>query len=82
MRLLIGNLPPDTSDDDLREFVNKYMPVEFGSITHIDVEDENPSVLIEVCGAEHVLLAEMQRRFHHLYWKGCELSAHVMLFSE
>jgi len=82
MRLWIGNLPPDTSDDDLRAFVHKYVQVELGIMTHVEVDGKNPGILIEVHGAEYALLAEMQRRLHNVYWKGCQLSAHVMLFSE
>ncbi|WP_431822401.1 RNA-binding protein [Burkholderia sp. F1] len=81
MRLLIGNLPPGTGDDDLRAFVHKYIQVEIGGMTHVDVDGPNPSVLLEIHGAEHALLEEMQRRLHHVYWNGCMLSAHVMLFS-
>ncbi|CAN0627278.1 RNA-binding protein [Burkholderia multivorans] len=82
MRLWIGNLPPDTSDDDLRAFVHKYIQVELGSMTHVDVDGDKPGFLVEVHGAEHTLLAEMQRRLHDVYWKGYQISVHVMLFSE
>ncbi|MGU7781131.1 hypothetical protein [Burkholderia sp. PU8-34] len=80
---MIGNLPPDTTDDDLRAFVHKYMhEVEIGHMTHLDGDDPHLGMLLEIPGAEQKLLAELQRRLHHMVWKGCALSVHVMLFAE
>jgi RNA recognition motif-containing protein len=82
MKLWIGNLPPDASDEDLRAFVHKYTQVEIVGLIHIDGDGSRPGVLIEIDGAGHMLLMQMQRRLHRMYWKGRQLAVQIMLFSD
>lgn len=82
MKLWISNLPPETSDDELRAFVRKYTEVEIDSLTRIDGDGSHPGVLIGIDHASEVMLMGMQRRLDRMYWNLHRLSVQVMSFSD
>ena len=82
MKLWISNLPPNKSDEDLRAFVRKYTEVEVDAMTRIDGDGSRPGVLIEIGGATQLMLLEMHRRLHWMYWDQHQLSVQIMSFSD
>ena len=82
MKLWISNLPPGTSDDDLRAFVRKYTQVDVDSLTHIDGDGSHPGVLIRIDHASETMLIGMQHRLDGMYWNQHRLSVQVMSFSD
>ncbi|KJK17219.1 hypothetical protein UB46_35540 [Burkholderiaceae bacterium 16] len=81
MKLWIGNLPPNKSDEDVRAFVRKYTRIELDAMTRIHGDGSRPGVLIEIGGANQLLLLGMQRRLHQMSWDQHLLTVHIMFFS-
>lgn len=69
MRLWIGNLGPQTTDDELREFVRKYTRLEITGLVRHPGDGSRPAVMHEFGGSDIVALGEAQRRLHGMYWK-------------
>jgi hypothetical protein len=82
MKLWISNLPPNRSDEDVSAFVRKYTRVEIDAMTRIDGDGSRPGVLIEIGGANQLMLLGMQRRLHHMFWDQHQLTVHIMFFSD
>jgi RNA recognition motif-containing protein len=69
MRLWIGNLDPQTTDDELREFVRKYTKLEITDLVRHPGDGSRPAVMLELAGGDLVALDAAQRRLHGMYWK-------------
>jgi hypothetical protein len=82
MKLWIGNLPPNKSDEDVRAFVRKYTHVEIGAMTRIDGDGSRPGGLIEISGATQLMLLGVLRRLDQMYWDQHELTVHILSFSD
>jgi hypothetical protein len=82
MKLWIGNLPPEKSDDDVRAFVRKYTQVEIDAIARIDGDGSRPGVLIEIDGCSELMLTGIKHRLDRIYWDGHELAVHVLSFAD
>lgn len=73
MRLWIGNLDPQTTDDELREFVGKYTKLEITGLVRHPGDGSRPAVMLELAGGDIVALDAAQRRLHGMYWKNRQL---------
>lgn len=73
MRLWIGNLDPQTTDDELREFVGKYTKLEVTGLVRHPGDGSRPAVMLELAGGDIVALDAAQRRLHGMYWKNRQL---------
>jgi len=89
MKLWIGNLPPGTSNQAVRELVRKYTRIEIDCITEVDSDSIKPGVLISIGDehpidriASHAKLELIQHRLDHLYWKQHRLSVHLLTHSD
>jgi RNA recognition motif-containing protein len=69
MKLWIGNLDPETSDDELREFLKKYTKLEIKAIVRHPGDGSRPAVMLELVGEDIVALDAAQRRLHGMHWK-------------
>ena len=69
MKLWIGNLDPQTTDDELREFLGKYCTMKITAIERHDGDGSRPAVMLELEGGDIVALDAAQRRLHGMYWK-------------
>src|SRR5262245_16589852 len=69
MKLWIGNLDPQTTDDELREFLGKYTKLKITEITRHPGDGSRPAAMIELEGTDLVALDAAQRRLHGMYWK-------------
>jgi len=75
MKLWIGNIAPGTSDDEIREFLKKYVPnVECGSIERVDGDGSRPAAMIEFGGSVERIVT----RLHGMYWKERKLNVQAM----
>ncbi len=79
MKLWIGNIDPDTSDENLREFIQKYCGVECGAIVREDGDGSRPAAIVEFPGLGHEAMLEYQRRLHQMYWRGRTLNVQVAM---
>ncbi len=69
MKLWIGNLDPQTTDQELAEFIAKYTKLEIASVVRHPGDGSRPAVMLELKGDDLVALDEAQRRLHGMYWK-------------
>ena len=71
MKLWIANIAPDTSDDELREFVKKYAPdLECGNIQRVEGDGSRPAALLDFADAPYALVEKISTRLNGMYWKG------------
>jgi hypothetical protein len=80
VRLWLGNIAPDTSDDELKALLKKYAPdLECVAIKHEDGTGSRPGALLEFTGGGPTLLGNLALRLNGMYWKGRELTCSTML---
>jgi hypothetical protein len=73
MKLWIGNLDPNTTDDELGEFIRKYTKLEIDKIVRHPGDGTRPAVMLELKGGDLAALNEAQLRLHGMYWKNRSL---------
>ena len=73
MKLWIGNLDPQTTDDELREFLGKYTKLQISGLVRHPGDGSRPAVMLELEGDDIVALSDAQRRLHGMYWKNRSL---------
>ena len=69
MKLWIGNLDPQTTDEELAEFVRKYTQLEIASIVRHPGDGSRPAVMLEFKDGDLAALSQAQMRLHGMYWK-------------
>ena len=77
MKLWIGNIAPETTDDELLELVKKYGAVEVTSVERVAEDGSRPAAILEVVAGQEVLY-RLTQRLNGLYWKGRSLTAQSM----
>jgi hypothetical protein len=71
MKLWIGNIAPGTSDDEIRELVQKYAPgVVCAVIERVEGDGSRPAAMLEFGGP----LDQIVARLNGMYWKERRLS--------
>ena len=74
VKLWIGNIAPGTSDDEIREFVNKYAPgLECRAIRRIEGDGSRPVATLDFADVPFVAVDKISMRLDGMYWKGREL---------
>jgi hypothetical protein len=75
MKLLIGNIAPGTSDDEIREFLKRYVAnAECMSIERVDGDGSRPAAVIEFGGSVETIIT----RLHGMYWKERKLNVQAL----
>ncbi|WP_175723521.1 RNA recognition motif domain-containing protein [Burkholderia ambifaria] len=69
MRMLVDNLNPDTTRNELQGFLHKYTGETFTHILFIGQASSRPAALIDVEGANRGALGEIRKRLNGMYWK-------------
>nr|WP_230946850.1 hypothetical protein [Burkholderia stagnalis] len=69
MRILVDNINPETTPNELRDFLCKYTGETFTHIRLIGQAGPRPGALIDVEGANRGALAEIRRRLNGMYWQ-------------
>jgi hypothetical protein len=77
MQLWLGNIGPETTDDDLRELVRKYTGLEAARVTQEAGDGSHPGAVLEFDEGNRDVLYEAQRRLNGLFGKNRTLSASV-----
>jgi len=80
MKLWMGNIAPDTTDDELKAFVKKYAPhLECTAIQRVEGDGSRPAAMLEFSAPPLGALEEVTLRLHGMYWKGRELFCSTVL---
>jgi hypothetical protein len=77
-RLLLGNLEPETSDDEIREFLERYGFPPFNEIERQAGDGSQPAAVLTFAGADPFALGVFQRRIDKIHWKQRRLSAQIL----
>lgn len=77
MHMLLGNIEPGTTDDEIRDLLAKYGFPPFDEIAYIEGDGSRPAVALTFNSIDAAALASLQTRLHNLYWKNRPLSAAV-----
>ena len=76
--LWIGNIPPGTSDDELKALLIRYGFPEYNGIEHVTGDGSRPAAMLTFDGADALVLQQLQPRVHNLFWKDRRLNVSVM----
>jgi RNA recognition motif-containing protein len=77
-RLLLGNLEPGTTDDEIRDFLVKYGFPPFDAIEHEEGDGSRPGALVTFNSIEATALFNLQQRIHDMFWHKRKLSARIL----
>jgi RNA recognition motif-containing protein len=77
MKLWIGNIAPETSDEELREFLAKYGLATVDSIEKVPGDGTRPAVQLEVSATAETLF-KVTQRLNGMYWKGRTLTVQTL----
>lgn len=77
-RLWIGNIAPETSDDEVKALLVKYGFPEYDGIERVAGDGSRPAVMVSFAGADAGTLEQLQARMQNLYWKDRRLNVSVM----
>jgi hypothetical protein len=78
MKLWMGNIAPETSDDELRALLGKYGMSAVVSVERVASEGARPAAIVEVAAATEQLY-RLTQRLNGMYWKGRSLTVQAML---
>lgn len=78
LRLMLGNLEPGTSDEELGEFLAKYGFPAWDDLEHVPGDGSRPAVLLTFGNISEKALEKLSQRVHHMFWKGRELNAMII----
>lgn len=78
LRLLLGNIEPGTSDEELGEFLAKYGFPAWDEIEHVPGDGSRPAVMLSFGNIGSTALEKLSERIHHMFWKGRQLNAMVV----
>jgi len=78
VHMMLGNIEPGTTDDEVREFLVKYGFPPYDEIEHVPGEGTRPAVALTFNALEPEALRMLQPRVHGLFWKNRKVAASVM----
>jgi len=76
--MLLANVDPSATDEEIRDFLVKYGFPPYSSIEHHDGDGSQPSVLLGFDELDTVKLQALQPRIDHVYWKHRELHVRIL----
>jgi len=77
-RLLLANLDPAVTDEEIKEFLTKYGFPACDQIHHEKNESSRPGVLVVFEGLDPTALGKLRERINNMYWRKRRLSAQVL----
>lgn len=77
-RLMLTNIDPDASDDDIRAFLHKYGLPDSNAYERLEGDGSQPSVVLTYDDVDAGTLHKYAERIHHMYWHMRELTAQVL----
>lgn len=76
--LLIGNVDPEATDDEIKQFLVKYGFPEYDGIEHMPGDGSRPAVLLSFADATSESLRSLQARVQDLFWHNRKINVQVM----
>ena len=76
--LWIGNIAPETSDEELKAFLVKYGFPAFDGIERMPGAGSRPAALVRFDAANAGARQQLQPRVHNLFWKDRRLNVEVL----
>jgi RNA recognition motif-containing protein len=76
-QLWIGNIPPGTTDEELKALLVKYGFPACDEIEHVPGDGSRPAAIVWFATADAQQLGQLQERVHNLYWKDRRLNVSV-----
>jgi RNA recognition motif-containing protein len=74
MKLWMGNMAPDTSDEEIKDLVKKYAPnLTCTSIERVEGTGSRPGAMLELTGGGMGAIENLSRRLNGMYWKQRDL---------
>lgn len=74
MKLWMGNMAPNTTDEEIKDFVKKYAPdLTCTSIERVEGTGSRPGAMLELAGGGMGAIENLSRRLNGIYWKQREL---------
>jgi len=74
MKLWMGNMAPDTSDEEIRDLVKRYAPdLTCTSIERVEGTGSRPGAMLVLAGGGAGSIENLSRRLNGIYWKQREL---------
>ncbi|MGF6758859.1 RNA-binding protein [Paraburkholderia sp. GAS334] len=77
VHLMLGNIEPGTSDDEIQEFLVKYGFPRYDEIEHVPGEGSRPAVVLTFNSLDPETLGKLQPRIHDLFWKNRRVTARI-----
>jgi hypothetical protein len=77
MKMWIGNIDPEASDQDLRDFLAKYCAATLGGIEREPGDGTRPAAVVDFPGSAGEEVREFQRRLHGMFWRGRTINVQV-----
>jgi len=76
--LMIGNVDPGATDDEIKQFLVKYGFPEYDGIEHMPGDGSRPAVLLTFADATSESLRSLQSRVQDLFWHNRKIQVQVM----
>lgn len=76
-KLFVGNLPPNTKEEDLKALLVKYGFPPFTSMEAIAGDGSRPAVSLDFEGVDAETLRKLTPRVHDLFWVDRRISVMV-----
>jgi len=78
MKLWMGNIAPETSDDEVRALLVKYGMPSVVSVNRVAEEGTRPAAIVEVVGLTEDMY-RITQRLNGMYWKGRSLTVQALM---
>jgi hypothetical protein len=70
MKLWMGNIAPNTSDEEIKELVKKYAPdLTCTNLERVEGTGSRPGAMLELAGGSIASFDTLSRRLNGIYWK-------------
>ncbi len=75
VHLMLGNIEPGTSDEEVREFLVKYGFHPYDEVEHVPGDGSRPAVVLTFNSLDPETARRLHLRIHDLYWKNRKITA-------
>ena len=77
MKLWVGNIAPDTSDEELRALIDKYGGGEVLSVQRVADDGPRPAAILDIATTTETMF-RLTQRLNGMHWKGRSLTVQSM----